>query len=116
MPDEPSPPSATAPRASYWRFSLGSIMLAMTILSLILGVLRVVPMSDDMRIAMFWLAGVWGVAALLFLGPGWWKYVRLQRQLEERKAEIQRWTDEQRRQRAKASSSTTAINPPSDTT
>lgn len=114
MSHEPLYRRPTTHRAARWRFSLGSVLIAMTLISLALGVFRVVPMTHEMRVALLWLAGVWALAALLWVGPGWLKYTRLQQALDERKAQMQRWTDEQRARHAAAVNSATEIKPPSE--
>ena len=97
----PRPPSR-------WRFSLGSILLLMTVLSLALGWIRTVPMSGEMRLVMLWLSIVWGVVALFVLAPLWLRYGQLQRDIDAGKEKTKQWLKEFR------ASHTEPDSPPQD--
>lgn len=94
MASDPRPCEPTRPSPSRWRFSLGSILLLMTVASLALGLIRAVPMSNEMRQAMLVLSLVWGLVALIVLAPLWLRYANLQRQVAARHTEMQRWLNE----------------------
>jgi hypothetical protein len=96
-PDSSSPQSpSTAPRER-WRFSLGSVMIGMTLLSIVLALVRAIPLPEAFRQALLVLACVWGLIALVAVGPAWLRFVRLRRDVRHRQAELRQWAEQQRR-------------------
>lgn len=87
--------------------------MAMSAISVALGLVQAIPLSEGMRTAMLWLACVWGAAACILVGPGWLRYRRLQRDLAAREAELACWTQQQREQARDTSPATMDENPPS---
>ena len=64
---------------SRWRFSIGSLLMLMTVLSLALGLIRAIPMSEEMRQAFLVLGGMWAVVTLIVLAPAWFHFAEIQR-------------------------------------
>ena len=93
-------PLIVKPPASRWRFSLGSILMLMTVLSLVLGSIRAVPMSDEIRVGILGLS----IVTLLAMAPQWLRYLQLQHAVEEQKAKTQRWLEEFRASHAESDS------------
>ncbi|HTN76248.1 MAG TPA: hypothetical protein VL096_13415 [Pirellulaceae bacterium] len=110
MTDAPPPPNDQPTRPeSLLRFNLGTLLISLTLLSLVLGIWRALPMPDDMRLAYAVNVIAWSLAALVAVGPSWLKYLRMKRALRARQAQLLR-------EIAAARPEATAMKPPSHET
>lgn len=107
--DESSPPPFPASNAgpsSRVRFSLASIMFLMTGVSLVLGLVRAIPIPDEFRQVLLIFGSLWAVVGLIAAGPASFRYLELRRQTQAREAKLRAWVNEKRRQAREATSAT----------
>ena len=100
-PSSQFPASSSGP-SSRVRFSLASIMFLMTGVSLVLGLVRAIPIPDEFRQVLLIFGASWAVIGLIAAGPALFRYLELRRQVQAREAKLHAWVSEKRRQAKEA--------------